>query len=64
MKFTVSGYHNDIDGLLLGTGSQGYYWGSSVSGIYSILHSFYVGGLLNGINDNRATGFAVRCIKD
>jgi len=63
LKLPVAGYRKSSDGSLSNVGSNGYYWSSTVDG----MRSWYL--LFTGYNTNiyksaRATGVAVRCIKD
>ena len=63
LKFTVPGFRHSSSGSLLNVGSNGYYWNSSVSVTNAGFRSFNSGGMSNSSN-NRAFGFAVRCLKD
>ena len=63
MKFTVPGYRLYGDGSLDIVGSDGYYWSSSVSGINAGYRAFSSGGTYT-VNDYRAYGLTVRCLKD
>ena len=63
LKLTVGGYRSYSNGSLYLVGSSGYYWSSTVNGIYArylLFHSSnaYLSSLF------RAYGFSIRCIKD
>ena len=63
LKLPVAGYRYSSNGSLLYVGSYGYYWSSTVDGIYSWSLSF---GSSNATvhSYGRALGHSVRCIKD
>jgi len=63
LKLPLAGYRYVISGSLSSVGSNGYYWSSTVSGTLARHLGF------NSFNAStsyigRATGFAVRCLKD
>ena len=59
LKFTVPGFRRYNSGTLGDVGSYGYYW-TSDGGTYRY---FYSGGT-NTLNNGRANGLTVRCLKD
>jgi uncharacterized protein (TIGR02145 family) len=63
MKFTVPGLRSLASGSLGNVGSDGYYWSSSVSGTSASTRYFGSTGT-STYNNNRASGFTVRCLKD
>jgi len=63
LKLTLAGLREGSDGSLVDVGTFGYYWSSTVSSTSSSLLGFYSSGALM-TTDNRAVGFAVRCLKD
>jgi uncharacterized protein (TIGR02145 family) len=63
LKLPVSGNRNEIHGSLKYTGTIGMYWSSTVSGTSS--HNLYFYSITAGVGaSNRASGRAVRCLKD
>jgi uncharacterized protein (TIGR02145 family) len=63
LKLPMAGARHFSDGSLLDVGAYGYYWSSSVSGIYLRLLSF--NSSITDMNDSyRALGLSVRCIKE
>ena len=63
LKLPVSGLRNYSNGSIANTGTDGYYWNSTISGT----STYYMG--FNSANvrlyiDSRAYGFSVRCIKN
>lgn len=64
-KFTQVGHHNmgQSTGVISGVGGSGYYWTSTASGAFSANVEIVPNGMAIPVN-NRAHGFAVRCIKD
>jgi len=63
LKLPVAGYRNASNGSLLDVGTYGLYWSSTVSSTssrYLFFHSTYA-GLFTYF---RASGYAVRCLKD
>lgn len=63
LKLVPAGFRHYIDGTLLGAGSYGYYWSSTVEDSYS-RDLFFISGLADMESNFRAFGFSVRCIKD
>ena len=63
LKLTVGGYRFHSDGSLGLIGNHGYYWGSSVDGIYACDLVFY-SSFACIYSQYRARGFSVRCVKD
>lgn len=63
LLFVLSGYRYYSDATLYYTGSNGYYWSSTVSGTYASLRYFSSGGTYSNAYI-RANGFSVRCLKD
>jgi uncharacterized protein (TIGR02145 family) len=63
LKLAVAGYRDSSFGSLHYVGSVGYYWSSTVDGIYSRGLYFDSSNASMG-SYNRAVGFSVRCIKD
>ena len=63
LKWTLAGLRQYDTGTLLQVGSSGNYWSSTVSGTYS--RSFYFSSSNAFIvDDRRAEGYSVRCIKE
>jgi uncharacterized protein (TIGR02145 family) len=63
LKWTLAGNRDLSNGTLVGVGSNGTCWSSTVSGTYSRALDFYSSSA--NMNDrNRANGFTVRCLKD
>jgi hypothetical protein len=63
LKLPMTGYRSNSDGLLYDVANQGHLWSSSVSGINSLnLGSGQINARM--FEDNRASGRAIRCIKD
>lgn len=63
LKLTVGGYRCYEGGSPLNVGSRGYYWSSTVGGIYASF-LFFESGYTSVAYYYRATGHSVRCIKD
>ena len=63
LKLPVAGNRNYSYGSLSNVGSNGYYWSSTVSGMYACYLSFSSSNA-NMLSYYRARGFSVRCIKD
>ena len=63
LKFVVAGYRRGSNGALYDAGSLGFYWSSTVDGIYARRLYFY-DSLANMDSYLRVRGFSVRCIKD
>jgi hypothetical protein len=63
LKFPVAGGRSGSDGSLYYVGSSGGYWSSTVAGANaSNLHFFSSNALM--LNNSRADGGSVRCLKD
>lgn len=63
LKLVLTGFRYNDSGTLFLVGSDGYYWSSTVDGIYGRYLNFSGGGA-NLINYFRASGYSVRCLKD
>jgi uncharacterized protein (TIGR02145 family) len=63
LKLPVAGRRYHHTGALDYVGSNGTYWSSTVNDKYS-RHLFFNSGDANMVNNTRATGFSVRCVKD
>lgn len=63
LKLPYTGYRSNGDGNIYNTDTQGVYWTSNVSGINAI-HKFYDATSTNDWTDWRASGLAVRCIRE
>ncbi|MDR4989371.1 MAG: FISUMP domain-containing protein, partial [Bacteroidales bacterium] len=63
LKLPVAGYRLDSNGSLLGVGSYGGYWSSTVDGSLSRRLAFSFSGAATS-SFYRAIGFSVRCLKD
>ena len=64
LKLPLAGYRSYSDGAMFGQGSGGYYWSSSLTGIYAFYLYFLSGGVYPANYFSRAYGFSVRCVKD
>jgi uncharacterized protein (TIGR02145 family) len=64
LKLTAGGYRNSASGALSYQGGTGYYWSSSVNGIYAYFLLFNSSSVNPASSVNRAYGFSVRCVKD
>jgi uncharacterized protein (TIGR02145 family) len=62
LKLPVAGARGNNDGML-GVGTEGFYWSSTFSDIFSRLYKF-ASNSANMTNYSRAWGLSVRCIKD
>jgi uncharacterized protein (TIGR02145 family) len=63
LKLPMAGYRNNTSGgNITNSGSDGYYWSSTVSTSQSI--DIWIGGATALPNHNRSMGFTVRCIKN
>jgi uncharacterized protein (TIGR02145 family) len=60
----ASGYRLRSDGLLYAQGTYGGYWSSSVTSTNAYYLRFDTGSVNPASNNNRAFGFALRCIKN
>lgn len=63
LKLVLTGFRYNDSGTLFLVGSDGYYWSSTVDGIYGRYLNFSGGGALV-LNYYRANGYSVRCLKD
>ncbi|MCP4232415.1 MAG: hypothetical protein GY770_02345 [Aestuariibacter sp.] len=63
LKLTLVGYRDNANGSIPAVGDYGNYWSSTVDGIKSRYVYFYSGNAAMHLQ-NRAHGFAVRCLKD
>jgi len=63
LKLVVAGCRGHSDGTILGAGSYGFYWSSTVNGAASRYLIFFSSSA-NMNNINRAYGFSVRCLED
>jgi len=63
LKLPMAGRRNDSDGSLVGVGTAGYYWSSTVSSTSSRRLYFDSSGATMGTL-NRARALSVRCLKD
>jgi uncharacterized protein (TIGR02145 family) len=66
LKLPAAGWRqNEVNSSVALTGAgDGYYWSSTVNGIYSIGITFWSKGTMFFPKASRAYGFSVRCIKD
>lgn len=62
LKLVAAGCRGLYDGTVYDAGSFGYYWSSTVSGIYSRYLNFY--GYASMSSLHRAHGFSARCLED
>jgi uncharacterized protein (TIGR02145 family) len=63
LKWAMSGYRDRTNGALIDVNSRGSYWSSTVSTTFTRGLSFNSTGAVI-LNNNRALGLAVRCIKE
>jgi hypothetical protein len=63
LKLPMAGRRNDINGSLSYVGSYGYYWSSTVDGVYSYQLFFY-SNYAGTFSSFRAYGLSVRCLKN
>ncbi len=63
LKLPSAGNRSSNDGSMYNQGSYGIVWSSSVSGSYSY-HLYFNSSNAYTVNNNRAYGFSVRCLKD
>lgn len=63
LKFVPAGCRDSSNGSLIDAGSGGFYWSSTVDGRFSLNLYFCSSGAVM-VNDLRAVGFSVRCLKD
>ena len=64
LKLPLAGYRDRALGSLGHQGSAGYYWSSSPVGTDAYSLGFLTGGVNPALNDDRAYGVSVRCVKD
>jgi len=64
LKLPVAGLRYRSSGGVLGRGSHGYYWSSSVTGVFAYTVDFNSGAVNSPNGSSRAYGFSVRCVKD
>ena len=64
LKLPSGGYRVYSSAGLSSVGSYGYYWSSTVNGVYAYLPAFYATNVVPANSDYRAYGFSVRCLKD
>ena len=63
LKFTLAGSRSRFNGSSVTTGTAGFYWTSTVSGVFTERLAFYnTSAAITG--NHRAVGMSVRCIKD
>jgi uncharacterized protein (TIGR02145 family) len=63
LKLPSSGYRSRSDGTLGSQGTLGLYWSSTVSGTNASF-LYFLSTVAYTTNNNRASGFTVRCLKD
>jgi uncharacterized protein (TIGR02145 family) len=63
LKWVMGGSRQPSDAILYLTGSRGYYWSSTINGIYALNFHFY-SSVADWLNTERGHGIAVRCIKN
>lgn len=63
LKLVREGYRGHNYGTLYSAGTRGYFWSSTVDGIYARFLTFGSSSVIIGSYD-RAYGFSVRCIQD
>jgi uncharacterized protein (TIGR02145 family) len=63
LKLPMSGHRHSLNGSIVEWSKSGY-WSRTVGGLSSALNLFFFEGNALLYNDNRASGFPVRCIKD
>ena len=64
LKLTAAGGRDFGGGTLHDQGAVGYYWSSSVTGIYAYVLYFNSGGVNPAASSIRVNGFSVRCIRN
>jgi uncharacterized protein (TIGR02145 family) len=64
LKWSLTGDRSSASGNLSGVGTGGYYWSSTVFGNNSVALFFDNANALMNINYSRASGLAIRCIKN
>ena len=63
LKLTVTGFRN-FDGTLIGVGSDGYYWSSTLEGASNSRGLFFGNNNATISFSSRAVGGSIRCIKE
>ncbi len=63
LAFTTSGGRSRINGSLFGVGVNSFYWSSSVNGYHSGRRFFSISSTSIS-NQNRGTGYSIRCLKN
>jgi uncharacterized protein (TIGR02145 family) len=61
--YPASGYRNSISGAFTSTGSNGYAWSCAVNSANAYYLNFNNTNVNPVNNNNRAYGFAVRCVQ-
>ncbi|MDR3117949.1 MAG: fibrobacter succinogenes major paralogous domain-containing protein [Mediterranea sp.] len=61
--YPASGYRYHTSGALTGTGSDGDWWSSAVSGAIAYHLAFYSSVVYPAYSSSRAYGLAVRCVQ-
>jgi uncharacterized protein (TIGR02145 family) len=64
LKFTLPGYRDNSNGSMNSEGAYGFYWNTSVNGIYVGCRIFNSVNTYTANDSNRSSGSTVRCIKD
>ena len=64
LKLPMAGSRSANLGLLSNVGSSGFYWSSTVDGVYSWVLRFENTPILYNLSNIRAAGHSVRCIKE
>ena len=66
LKLPMAGYRYDVTGSLMGAGTYGYYWSSTVDTVtLSASRSLiFNSSNTNMVVENRSYGLSVRCLKD
>jgi uncharacterized protein (TIGR02145 family) len=62
LRFTAGGYRHGGFNTIYNLGSRGYYWASTVDGVYSRLLSMSTGAGMGTVD--RKSGHSIRCIKE
>jgi len=60
----AAGYRNNSNAALIGAGTWGYYWSSTVNGDNSRTLQFNSTNVNPATSTNRAYGFSVRCVAE
>jgi len=63
LKLTMAGARNYSTTALVNIGTNGWYWSSTVFGVYT-WSTYFISGSASAAPNYRAHGFSVRCIKD